>query len=193
MLSENQIVDLIQSLAETRPVFHSEADFQHELAWLIRMRFPAINVRLERPMPNVGEVDILLHRNGVEFLIELKYKTLAWAGEFGGEMFSLRSHGADQANRYAGIKDISRIEISQKHGCAIFLTNLPRYWSVNPQGNDEQFSIADGRNVVPGMLNWNNNQNDGIQLLGTYHFHWRDYSRLDADNLFRYLLVMVRP
>ena len=38
---------LMGSLADTRKVFHSEADFQHALAWHIHQAMPESQVRLE--------------------------------------------------------------------------------------------------------------------------------------------------
>ena len=44
------IDELMASLARRRPVFCSEADFQHELAYEIRMSDPGLSVRLEWPL-----------------------------------------------------------------------------------------------------------------------------------------------
>ena len=38
---------LMRSLADTRKVFHSEADFQHALAWHIHEAMPESQIRLE--------------------------------------------------------------------------------------------------------------------------------------------------
>ncbi len=43
------IHDVMAQLATARPVFHSEADFQHVLAWAIYRRLPDSAVRLELP------------------------------------------------------------------------------------------------------------------------------------------------
>ena len=52
------IDQLMACLADTRKVFHSEADFQHALAWQIHRAMPEGQVRLE--------VDVLQadHRGG---------------------------------------------------------------------------------------------------------------------------------
>jgi len=39
---------LIRELSVERPVFHSEADFQHALAWKIHKKYPKMSVKLER-------------------------------------------------------------------------------------------------------------------------------------------------
>ena len=43
---------LMTELSRTRKVFHSEADFQHALAWQIREHMPECEIRLEfNPAP----------------------------------------------------------------------------------------------------------------------------------------------
>lgn len=43
------IEQVLKELAKKRPVFHSEADFQHALAWEIQITYPDANIRLEKP------------------------------------------------------------------------------------------------------------------------------------------------
>ena len=51
------IEDLLAKLARRRPVFCSEADFQHELAYEIQKSDPSLNVRLEWPLaPSVCQI-----------------------------------------------------------------------------------------------------------------------------------------
>ena len=68
---------LMGSLADTRKVFHSEADFQHALAWRIHQAMPESQVRLEVDVMQVEHrrrfLDIWLPLEGIA--IELKYKT----------------------------------------------------------------------------------------------------------------------
>jgi hypothetical protein len=45
--------DLLARLARNRPVFHSEADFQHALAWEIHSLHPTAKIRLEYRPANV--------------------------------------------------------------------------------------------------------------------------------------------
>jgi len=43
---------ILGRLAELRPIFHSEADFQFALAWQVKVHAPHVQVRLEtRPAP----------------------------------------------------------------------------------------------------------------------------------------------
>jgi hypothetical protein len=47
MITIVELNQIIQKLANERPIFHSEADFQHGLAWLIHEEFPSCRMRLE--------------------------------------------------------------------------------------------------------------------------------------------------
>ena len=71
------IEGLLNSLAEVRKVFHSEADFQHALAWQIHQAAPDSQVRLEvDAFPDQDRrrfLDIWLPVDGIA--IELKYVT----------------------------------------------------------------------------------------------------------------------
>ena len=45
----DDIYCLMQELSKSRPIFHSEADFQHALAWQIHETMPDSQIRLEYP------------------------------------------------------------------------------------------------------------------------------------------------
>ena len=66
---------LLASLSAYRPVFHSEADFQHALAWHIHETMPEREVRLEYPVSfekqKAMHLDIWLPKEKIA--IELKY------------------------------------------------------------------------------------------------------------------------
>jgi hypothetical protein len=202
MLSQDEIIELLDDLSKKRPVFHSEADFQHALAWLIHEKYPAISIRLEQPFGNVGEIDILLLKDDSEFLLELKYKTSKTLLDLNGEQYHLKSHGAQPLGRYDGIKDISRVEQSERPGATIFLTNESQYWRVSPMGNGAAFSMQDERIIYsPIMLEWTNIENTNsigagriypIELRSNYAFCWRKFSQI-GPNIFRYLLIMINP
>ena len=73
-MTESALIETLDALAMKRPIFHSEADFQHSLAWTIREAHPAIDVRLEWPFGEVGRrqyFDIALRndpgKSGSEF------------------------------------------------------------------------------------------------------------------------------
>ena len=72
------IVEFMKKLAEQRPVFYSEADFQFALGWLIQKKFPTYNVRFEyKPKFDLQmHIDILVITDDLKWIpIELKYKT----------------------------------------------------------------------------------------------------------------------
>ena len=97
-------------LAEQRPIFHSEADFQHALAWAIHEARPDATVRLEIPRDIDGRrahVDIWVV-DGEGLAIELKYLTTALDTVVAGERFQLRNQAAQDLGRYDILKDLAR-------------------------------------------------------------------------------------
>ncbi len=208
------IPKVLAALSEQRPVFHSEADFQHALAWEVHRRMPQASVRLERPvkLPNVDKplhVDVWIECDGDILAIELKYKTRALQTLESGERFVLQNHGAQDLGRYDFIKDVWRIETivassAQATGYAILLTNDPSYWtrSHNDLTVDTAFRLHEGRDLH-GTLDWRAHASEGtkrgreksLQLTGSYPLRWEDYSRASAEakcTKFRYLVVAVR-
>ena len=66
---------ILQELAKKRPVFHSEADFQHALAWEIYSSDNDYSIRLEYPFQHdqgIFYVDILLFNKFEKIVLELK-------------------------------------------------------------------------------------------------------------------------
>ena len=127
------ITNLMNDLACDRPVFHSEADFQHALAWCIHDAIPDGGVRLEfKPFPaEPMYLDIWLP--GIGVAVELKYKTRKLNLLREGESFALRDQSAQDISRYDFLKDIQRLEQLRKLpnarvGFTVLLTNDPSYW-----------------------------------------------------------------
>lgn len=195
----------LRTLAVTRPVFHSEADFQHALAWSIHERHPALNVRLEYRPPAIGRkvyVDIWLEDHSAVCAIELKYKTRRMSATVQGERFDLLNQGAHDVARYDVCKDISRVEavVSAYPGAvgfAVFLTNDPGYWqrSSRPETVDAAFRLHDGAELRGG-LSWHERpsagttlgRTDTLDLCGAYPVRWADYSE---SGKFRIMVVAV--
>ncbi|MDE2142791.1 MAG: hypothetical protein KGJ84_10300 [Elusimicrobia bacterium] len=78
------IHELMAELAIKRPLFHSEADFQHALAWEIRSRLPDAKIRLEYRPSGFDRMYVdmwVVLADGTPFAIELKYKTRAFSYE----------------------------------------------------------------------------------------------------------------
>jgi hypothetical protein len=136
-----EMTDVLNELRSKRRVFHSEADFQHALAWKIHEKYPRLNVRLEkRVILNKKEIyfDIFAFNDNKTVAIEVKYKAKNLDATVNGEKFSLKNQGAQDQGRYDFLKDISRLEKALKinHECtvfAIFLTNDESYWKKPPR------------------------------------------------------------
>ena len=94
------IITLMEGLSRSRPIFHSEADFQHALAWRLHETVPEIEVRLEfRPLPQENiYIDIWIPKGRIA--IELKYLTRKLLADWRGETFMLRNQAAQATKRY---------------------------------------------------------------------------------------------
>ena len=106
-------VDIMRALARRRPIFHSEADFQHAFAWEIHRSAPEFDIRLEVPVrATTGAIhlDLLARSTLGQMAIELKYKTRSLTAALDGEDFHLMSHAAQDLGRYDFFKDLNRIE-----------------------------------------------------------------------------------
>ncbi len=209
VMSECDVLDIhrvMRGLAEKRPIFHSEADFQFALAWHIKEKRSDCEVRLEWPPSKENmRIDIWLPNDATA--IELKYP-LDKAPEIrhDGERFKLGNYRSAQA-RYGFVKDIGRLERMVdkhdrvEHGFAVLLTNRKRLWktptSSRKDTHDEKFRIHQGVKLC-GTRAWSSKRKSStrgnpIHLLRKYKMRWHDYSRFDAEgsSLFRYIAVEV--
>ena len=205
------IVSLMKKLAARRKLFHSEADFQHALAWQIHMANPSRQVRLEfDPFPDeetAMRLDIWLPTEGIP--IELKYPRQQLDTVWNGERYVLKL-GAPDVERYDYLNDIQRLERVVKEygtnvGYAILLTNNRGFWESPSSGwkatGDAAFRIHNGRRL-PAEMAWSDRAAEGttknrqspIRLAGAYAMDYREYSELpDARNgKFRYVCVTVK-
>lgn len=193
-------------LAALRPVFHSEADFQHNLAWLLHKEIPEAEILLEYPLSGKinGAIDILMYVGEESFAIELKYLCNRLQLKHGRHSFDLRRQGAQDIRRYDVMKDIQRMERAVNEGLAtqaavVVLSNDASYWKgpSNIESGSYAFSIMDGREVT-GMLDWASHIGPGtrrarestIKLANAYKCAWQDYS---MDGKFRSLTISVPP
>lgn len=200
--------EVLKTLAAQRPVFHSEADFQHALAWAIHEAEPRIPIRLEyKPLANERlYVDIWLGR-APPIALELKYPTRALDVTAHGERFRLRDQSAQDVTRYDFLKDVVRVErIAAEEpgatGFALLLTNDRSYWlpSSRPDTVDAAFRLHEGR-LLTGKLAWAAHAGAGttkarerpIVVRGHYDLAWRRYAHVGAGSYgeLRYLLVAV--
>ena len=67
------IHNLIANLSKQRPIFHSEADFQHALAWQIHKTMPDCKIRLELPYRKEKNWHLDIYLPIQRIVIELKY------------------------------------------------------------------------------------------------------------------------
>lgn len=195
-------------LAQRRPLFHSEADFQHELAWQLQSQGLVDKVRLELPVhtdKGVMNLDLLAVRGKERVAIELKY----WKRALNltlpdGERFALKNQGAHDISRYDFWKDVWRIETMIDEGqvdagFALTLTNDPGYWRPGRGGTiDAAFRLHPERAEVSGALAWEKHAGIGttrgrpdLHIRSSYQLSWHDYSLPDPQHPFRYMMLAV--
>jgi hypothetical protein len=213
-MNKQDIIEALNTLSEVRPVFHSEADFQHELAHILAIK--GVNCRLEKPCSILVngeqirvELDILVIENGQnETVIELKYVKKRYAGVHNNEHFDLANSWGTNLSRFDCFADLQRVSAlvnagKASNGFCIFLTNQENAWNhdVTASGNlGSQFSIHEGRVLVAGeILNWIGNPHEGnvgtkrlppycpIEINQNVELKWIDYS--NSGTCFRYLLL----
>lgn len=199
----------MQELSKSRPIFHSEADFQLALFRLINNKRSDCQIRMEEPF-SVGEkskrrVDIWLPRDGVA--IELKYFTKYLRVCHNSEPFALKEQAASDLSRRLFVNDVKWLEqllhkgkSGAQEGYTIFLTNDPLLWKCSGRGstsNYRHFRIHEG-SALCGHLPWLNggveNSTYSVRLCGSYTMRWQDYSNYSKAKYgeFRYLLVAVK-
>lgn len=199
---------IMQAIGTLRPVFHSEADFQHAFAWELHRSNPDFDIRLEVPIRKNGEtihLDLLARTQSREVAVELKYKTRKLNVVVAGEDFALTDQAAQDIGRYDFCKDLARIEAftgsgENRFGYAIFLTNDSAYWK-SPASDAHgyvQFAMHEGR-TISGELRWGERaalgtrrgRESSILISGSYRLSWLNYSVLpvNAFKEFRYVCV----
>jgi len=206
--------DVLRCLAAQRPVFHSEADFQHALAWTLQTLNPDMQIRLEYPLRAEDGSNARIHLDirGEDSqhvcALELKYKTRGpLEVEVAGECYYLKNHSAQDYGRFDFLKDVQRLERAvanrpanrpANRGYAILLTNDHLYWTSPTQDVvDLQFRLHEG-DAGQVLLGDRKAVLDGserkVHLAGSYPICWQEYSLLDAATYgrFRYLLVQVQ-
>jgi len=187
----NGLIDIqavLETLAETRPVFHSEADFQFAFAWTAAQLVEGLKVRLEVRQPNGRELDLMLTDESLEhqLAIEFKHLTIGWSGSIGGEHFQHGKPMSENLGRRGIVEDIERIEDMVRNGDAtagavVVLTNNDTYWkkprnqycgSINYRVHEEA--------ILKGELIWHpRNKNPTkrpITLNYSYTASWSDFS-----------------
>ena len=208
--SLQSVEDVMSRLAKIRPIYHSEADFQHAFAWELHKRKPNGNISLERPFKTDSanlHLDLLFQSDGASLVVELKYKTLRLEHGANEHGYRLLNQGAQDIGRYDFIKDIWRLEvitrsIPQSTGWAILLTNDSTYWNPAKRQDtaDSSFRLSDGT-TLQGSLSWGpktsagtmKNREKSLVICKAYKLRWCDYSTIapGKNGRFRYLAVRV--
>lgn len=201
---------LLTKLSKRRPVFHSEADFQHAIAWQMQLNHPGVDIRLEKQVAAKGarvHLDLLVESKASQIAIELKYKTRRAELNHGDETYFLRNQSAQDIGRHDFLKDMQRLErYVETHahavGFAVLLTNDRTYWSESKKNDsvDSEFRVHEGR-IIQGGVTWGAKASAGtkhkreepINLQGKYLVHWQEYSSFGAGiaEKFKYALLRV--
>ena len=208
--SDMHIETVIEELQKERPIFHSEADFQHALAWEVHLHYPKAAVRLEvgkQGLTGKEHIDILIRNGDIVWGIELKYRTMELDIAVNSEKFSLCDQQSCDTARHDLINDIVRLErFVDAHpgaiGYVIFLTNDENYWKETKRldTNDAMLRIHEGR-MLGHVLRWSEKAAAGtigkrerqLTLRGSYQIHWSDYAEIEGEGprKFRYVLLPV--
>jgi len=146
-----EVHSILARLAERRPVFHSEADFQHALAWEMQLSNRDAHIRLEKQLAVQGtrvHLDLLVRSKIGEIAIELKYKTRRAKLIHAEEEYLLRDQSAQDIGRHDFLKDIQRLEKyvetrANSEGFAMLLTNDRTYWTESRKNDsvDSEFRV----------------------------------------------------
>lgn len=205
-LDEKRLRHVLERLASVRPIFHSEADFQHALAWQVQLEVPTAAIRLEtRPFADRRMyLDLAVNVDGHRVAIELKHLTRGLSVDLDGEVFNLSNQSAHDIARYDVVKDIRRVEELLGVGLAdsayvIVLTNDSAYWRPGWKSTaaDANFRFHED-SELSGTLDWGPSAGPGTRrgregaviLAGSYVARWADYSAVPGSaGRFRYLLI----
>ena len=151
---------ILSDLASSRPVFHSEADFQFALAWQWQQQEPEAKIRLEYPLPSEDRrtyADLWIQEAGITSYLELKYWKRALRVISRGERFDLVDRSAYDISRYDFLRDLERVARTVRSGHAdrgavVALTNDPLYWTAGGEDTaDADFRLHEGR-LLSGEL-----------------------------------------
>ena len=200
---------LLGRLAVHRPLFHSEADFQHALAWLIHTENPDAQIRLETRPERGIRLDLFVGVGDERIAIELKYLVARFEGFVNGEKFDLPNRAAHDISRHDFVKDITRVERFVADGIAhsgwaIALSNDGGYWRQGLKADpiDAMFRISES-SALQGTRSWGvlagagttRKREEPLVLRGAYRCEWQAYSTIPAASgkpkEFRYLAFEV--
>lgn len=202
---------LVRRLALRRPLFHSEADFQHALAWQWHLEDSDSEIRLETRPERGIRLDLLVLTPQRRTAVELKYLVARFEGTVAGEPYDLPNQGAHDISRHDVCKDLARVEklLADGYcddGWVIVLSNDPGYWrpGTKPSPIDEAFRLHEGR-IIQGPLAWSpiagagttRNRDVPLALVGSHTCAWQPYSIVQRHDgracELRYLAFPIAP
>ena len=211
---------LDKELEEKARVFLNEWDFQMKLS-LFLTHIKGYKVHLEYSVPlnflveknkkkypfankeNIN-IDIVIEKEGLFYLIELKYKTQRATIKFErfGEIncVSLKDQSRIPMSKYDFWKDVARLEFLKesfekvKGGLCIFLTNNETY-TKGDKGISEEFTMKKGE-PHSGELKFKEGElkekNPAFSLLGEYQIDkWYNIKNEKTNIDFHYCIVEV--
>ncbi|WP_237714871.1 MULTISPECIES: hypothetical protein [Pelosinus] len=207
---KNLLIPIIAQLQKKRPIFHSEADLQHALAWELHKQHPDAEIRLEYPINQARRTYLdmwIVFPDGQKLALELKYKTRRIQLEADSEKFILANHSAHDCGRYDALRDIQRIEEivqadKEVFGAVLFMTNDSAYWEPprTLDTMDASFRIHD-ESTLSGTRQWAAHTGAGtmkgreaaINIHGKYTVQWQEYSSFERQtgSRFRFFLLPI--
>ncbi len=153
---ENILQKFKEKLLDNGSIFTSEADFKFNLA-LELFNDPGVSdIVVEFPQ-NGKYVDLYCEYNNIKYYIELKYKIKEIKINKCSQVISLKSHFAQNDNRYLLYKDIERLEnfIGDKEdavGISLFLTNDSNYWKEHTPESAINFPLCNEKTNLENFL-----------------------------------------
>lgn len=208
-MSNFDIKLVMEELKKERKVFASERDFQFELAFVIKQKYPNAAVILEYCPdfePNM-HIDILVKIDEKWIPIELKYKNKGCkirVIEKNNKMqYNLKYHSCVCDIRYDYLEDIERIEKIKNNkkqlfekGYAIFITNNSNFYKKSYSLN----SLHEGNNISP--TNSKNYTKDKLDIKGSYDMKWEMFydgkdailedTKDETTKIFKYLVSEIK-
>jgi len=211
----------LKKLSKRRPIFHSEADFQHELAieltkegWACRLEVPT-EINLKGESVKVA-IDLVTRseKEASSAAIELKYISSKIEAERGGEKFTLAQNWGVNLSRFDCLADWQRVAsiveqgLFQK-GFVVFMTNCEDAWvrdlsKVKNPPMAKEMSIHEGREFTKGEeLDWSSGVKDNsvtkkrlypyapIVCPKSVNCSWSDYSQVIDGKNGRFRYLML--
>jgi hypothetical protein len=214
-MKKQDLINYMLEFANSRTVFHSEADFQLEFGMFLMKK--GHSVRLEKGFKRIGiypKIELDMELNG-KIAIELKYKTSELKVKVGEEHFELKQHGAANLGRFDAIDDARRVKslVDSKstkisEGFTVFLTNDSDYWLNNAQRTmSKDFGLIEKRRFTNGeKLDWHSKSLNAnsvsknrmqpfspIDIQFNDQIQWHDFSEINKNKsgIFRFFVLDV--